>query len=82
MDCYLFFLLSNPNSKCAQINSPSEVRGLFVTFVHGTESEIIGNNWTLLNRLSWLLCDPVTTFVFMGNTDSGLLFYLVHCSPS
>lgn len=77
MDCYLFSLLSNPNSKCAQINFPSEVRGLFVTFVHGTESEIIGNNWTLLNRSSWLLCDPVITFAFMRNTDSGLLFYLV-----
>lgn len=77
MDCYLFSLLSDPNSKCAQINSPSEVRGLFVTFVHGTESEIIGNNWTLLNRSSWLLCDPVITFAFMGNTDSGLLFCLM-----
>lgn len=77
VDCYLFPLLSDPNSKCAQINSLSVVRELFVTFVHGIESEIIGNSWTLLNRSSWLLYDLIITFAFMGNIDSGLLFYLV-----
>lgn len=51
VDCYLFPLLSDPNSKYAQINCPSEVRELFVTFVHGTESEIIGNNWTLIKQI-------------------------------
>lgn len=55
---------------------PTVVRELFVTFVCGAVSSIIGNNRILLNRSSWLLYDPIITFAFMGNIDSGLLFYL------
>lgn len=38
VDCYSFPLLSDPNSECAQINSRSVGRELFVTFVQWAES--------------------------------------------
>lgn len=54
---------------------PTVVRELFVTFVRGAASSVIGNHRILLNTSSWLLYDPIITFAFMGNIDSSLLFY-------